>query len=583
MRNNFVIQPILILLIAGAIYAQDPVAQPQETQPGSQSTTQTQTSDPSAQATQSQVEPMDKTPLYRVTVIERTAKAVNYQHRSGATTINFKGTELLPSANGEAKVESKQGYIEIETEFDDINKPATSFGPEYLTYVLWAITPEGRAENLGEVLLNGNRSKLNVTTQLQSFALLVTAEPHFAVRQPSNVVVMENVIRPDTRGKIEPIDAKFELLERGQYLNDVNRTEIQPLVQGERRVPLELLEARNAVRIADWAEADKYARDTYQRAQDLLTQAQRYQDQNPDANKKAIIMTSREAAQTAEDARILSLRRREEERIATERRQAAERETAARAQAEQQRQAAEMAQQNAQLAQQNAQLESQQREQAEQERQRAEQERAQAEQARQQAEAAAQQASQERQQADAARQAAIQQQQQLAAQAEQARLTAQRAEQEKEQIRARLREQLNQILETRDTARGLIVNMSDVLFELNKASLRPGAREKLAKIAGILVAYPDLKLNLEGFTDSTGSEEYNQKLSEQRAMAVREYLVKQGIPQSNIVAQGYGESNPVASNANPAGRQQNRRVEIVVAGEAIGTRMAPTAGTSAEQ
>src|ERR1044072_1928114 len=155
-------------------------------------------------------------PVYRVSVTARTAKAINYQHRSGATKIDFRGTELLPKARGEAKVESKQGYIEIEVEFDGL-QPASKNGPEYLTYVLWAVTPEGRTANLGEILLNGTKSKLNVTTELQVFALVVTAEPYYSVTRPSGLVVMENGVRKDTVGKIEEMDAKYELLKRGQY------------------------------------------------------------------------------------------------------------------------------------------------------------------------------------------------------------------------------------------------------------------------------------------------------------------------------------------------------------------------------
>src|ERR1051326_5903927 len=154
-------------------------------------------------------------PIYRVTVTARTAKAINYQHRSGATKVGFRGTELLAGARGEAKVESKQGYIEIEVEFDGL-QPATRNGAEYLTYVLWAITPEGRTANLGEILLNGTKGKLDVTTELQVFGLVVTAEPYFAVNRPSDLIVMENVVRADTKGKVEEIDAKYELLQRGQ-------------------------------------------------------------------------------------------------------------------------------------------------------------------------------------------------------------------------------------------------------------------------------------------------------------------------------------------------------------------------------
>ena len=184
-------------------------------------------------------------PIYRVTVTARTAKAISYQHRSGATKIDFRGTELMPRAHGEAKVESKQGYIEIEVEFRNL-QAATKFGAEYLTYVLWAITPEGRTSNLGEVLLNGTNSKLDVTTELQAFGLVVTAEPYFAVTRPSDLIVMENVVRPDTAGKIEEIDAKYELLQRGQYQRLAN-----PLaLKLDQKMPLELYEARNAVQIA---------------------------------------------------------------------------------------------------------------------------------------------------------------------------------------------------------------------------------------------------------------------------------------------------------------------------------------------
>src|SRR5262245_53012856 len=170
-----------------------------------------------------QVVQLESTPIYRVTVVSRTAKAVNYRHRGGATKIDFRGTALMPNSRGEAKVESKQGYIEIEVEFDNLS-PATQFGPEYLTYVMWAISPEGRATNLGEVLLNGTKSKLNVTTELQSFGLIVTAEPYFAVTQPSDVVVMENIIRQDTLGKVEVIDAKYELLKRGTYVFNADQS-----------------------------------------------------------------------------------------------------------------------------------------------------------------------------------------------------------------------------------------------------------------------------------------------------------------------------------------------------------------------
>jgi hypothetical protein len=208
--------------------------------------------------------------VFKVDVVAKTAKAINYRHRSGATKIDFKGTANLPAAKGEAKVESKQGYIEIEVEYRNL-QPASMHGAEYLTYVLWAVTPEGRATNLGEILLNGANGKLNVTTELQAFGLIVTAEPYYAVTQPSDVIVMENVVRQDTLGKVDEIDAKFELLQRGQYATLAGpRPVIDP------KVPLELYEARSAIHISRATGAEKYAADTIKKAADLLSQAEGY-------------------------------------------------------------------------------------------------------------------------------------------------------------------------------------------------------------------------------------------------------------------------------------------------------------------
>lgn len=261
-------------------------------------------------------------PVYRANVVARTAKAINYQHRNGSTKIDFKGTDLLPTARGEAKVESKQGYIEIEVEFDDL-QPANRQGAEYLTYVMWAISPEGRTSNLGEVLLNGTKSKLNVTTELQVFALVVTAEPYYAVTQPSDLIVMENVVRADTKGKIEEVDAKYELLQRGQYQRLSN-----PLaLKLDRKVPLELYEARNAVQIARNAGADRFAVESFQKAERSLAQAETYQARK--FGKKSVAMTAREAVQTAEDSRAIAVKRQEAAALDAERQQSAEREALA--------------------------------------------------------------------------------------------------------------------------------------------------------------------------------------------------------------------------------------------------------------
>jgi hypothetical protein len=370
--------------------------------------------------TQTGIQRDSSVPILRIHVIERTTKAINYRHRSGWTPIEFRGTPLLPSARGKAMVESKQGYIQIDVEFDDLS-PATQFGPEFLTYVMWAITPDGRATNLGEVILDGDNSKLKVTTELQTFALIVTAEPYFAVSQPSDVVVMENVVRRDTEGKIEQVDAKFELLQRGEYTLNVQPADMKP-IPVDKSAPLDLLEARNAVRIAQWAGASQYAGETWQKARSLLDQAEAYKQRK--ASSKSISTIAREAVQTAEDARLIAIRRQDEQRAAEERRQSERREAEAKAKAEQE----------ARL---RAQAEAEEAE------------------ARRSAERARLQAAEAEGRAREAREAA-------AAEAERARQLALQAEQEKAALRAQLAQQLNLILETRESARGLIVNMSDV-------------------------------------------------------------------------------------------------------------------------
>ena len=505
----------------------------------------------------------DSSPLYRVTVVARTTKAINYRHLSGPTEIDFRGTVLMPFSKGQARVESKRGAIRIQAQFEKL-EPATRFGPEFLTYVLWAVSPEGRADNLGEVLVEGSKSKLDVTAQLQAFALIVTAEPYFAVTQPSEVVVLENIVRPDTLGSVEEMDAKFDLLQRSQYTFVQGNSKPAPM---DSRTPFGLLEARNAVQIAKGAGAEKYASDSFQKAAQLLQQAETSLSHKGD--KKQIEMSAREAVQTAEDARAITGKRREEERLAQERAAAAEREANAKAKAE----AAERATLQAQLVAERAA-----REKAEAEAARAaalvQQQAAQA--AAENSRLAAEQASREKTAAETARASALAQQQAAQADAEKARKAAEQAETEKADLRARLLAQLNTILQTRDSARGLIVNMSDVLFDTGSYTLKSGAREKLAKISGILLAHPGLTLQIEGHTDSVGSDEYNQQLSDRRAGSVQEYLVQAGVPAGSVTAIGFGKMEPVASNDTAEGRQLNRRVELVVNGADIGT----TAGGS---
>ena len=512
-KNSFIMRSVLagavLLLAAGPkIQAQDAVVQ--------ESTT---------------VYQGKRVPIYRVTVVSRTIQAINYRHRSEQTKVDFRGTALLPEATGNADVQSKQGTIKVDANFRHM-APASRFGPDYMTYVLWAISPEGRAVNLGEVLPDNNgNSKLQVTSDLQSFGMIVTAEPHFAVTRPSDAVVMENFVTRDTNGTIEEVDAKYELLKRGEFAAGANQAEMRPIIFDD-RTPIEIYEARNAVRIARWAGAEQYAPESLQKAEADLQNAESFLAHK--GNRKDMITDAREAAQMAEDAREITIRKID----AAER--AHERQTAAAAQAAAATESAAAADARAQA-------------------ERAERERAEADAQKRAAEA----------QADQAQQAA----QQAQLNAQQAQQQASQAEAEKAALRAKLLEQLNAVLATRDSARGLIVNISGVLFDTGKSTLKPGAREKLAKVSGILLAHPGLILEVDGYTDSVGGDEYNQRLSEQRAMAVRDYLTSQGVDQTAITAKGFGKSNPVATNDTAAGRQQNRRVELVVAGDVIKAQM----------
>jgi outer membrane protein OmpA-like peptidoglycan-associated protein len=525
------------------------------------------------------VEPMNPTPTFRVTVVSRSVQAVNYKHRGGATKLDFAGTDLMPAANGQAKVESKKGYIEIEVEFGNLQRP-TTFGNEYLTYILWAISPEGRAINLGEVLVGDNhRSKLDVTTDLQAFALVVTAEPYYAVRQPSNVVVIENSVREDTKGTIEAMNTKYELMERGGYIP--TGYQFDPVVVNA-KLPLEFFEARNALRIAQSEGAERYASDSYQHAVQLMNNADEYAV-SKHFDRKAMIAVAREAVQTAEDARAIAVQKIDEERLANERQASADAQAQSQAQADDATRQKEQAQSDTATAQAA-------KTQAESDAANAQADRAQAESdaAKARTEAADAQSETAKARSDMADSQAASANALSAAQADteqarlaaqQAQLSAQQAETDKAAMRTRLSEQLNLILQTRDSARGLIVSMSDVLFDTGKYSLRPGAREKLAKVAGILLAYPGLNIEVGGYTDNVGGDHMNQQLSENRAGSVRDYLVQQGVATNSVSAKGFGNALPVASNDNSAGRQQNRRVELLVSGEAIGNPVNATTGS----
>lgn len=466
-------------------------------------------------------------PAYRVTMVPRTILAVNYEHRT-KTDIGFRGSPLMPLAKGEATVESKNGRIAISANLRDIS-PASQFGPEYVTYVLWAITPEGTPMNLGEVLRSGDKSKLQVTTTLQTFGLIVTAEPYYAVSEPSDVVVLENVLVPETAGTLQQVNVNYRLFKRGVYSYNVGAAP----TYAETNVPLELQEARNAVDIAMSEGAAQYAPQPLGTAQQSLRNAEALAKKG---DKKVLVQDSRDAVQNAAEAVQQTIQRKADEEQAAERAAAAQRTAQAQA-------AAATAQQQQEAA------------------------------ARQQAELQRQQADLQRQQAELQSQRDAQAAAQAQQAADQAKQAAAQAELEKQQLRAALLDQFNRILPTTDTPRGLKANLSDVLFATGKYELQPAAREALAKFTGIVLTHPGLHMQVDGYTDSTGSDDFNQTLSENRANSVRSYLIGQGLDPSSIAAMGYGKSNPVASNDTAAGRQQNRRVEIVISGEIIGTQI----------
>ncbi len=504
------------------------------------------------------------------TAVSRTAKAITYRRGSGAVRISMAGTDLMPRIFGEATIENKGSRVEIEANLQGL-EDANKFGLEYLTYVLWAVSPQGRAVNLGEVQAKGGNAQVKAITDMQTFAMVVTAEPYFAVSQPGDEVVAENA----EYGKGESIQATYSLLGRGVYSS--SNTKIEGAIFGiDRKTPVELFEARNAVRIAGNADASKYATSVYAKANQQLQEAE--ESYRLKRDKKTVTSEARDAVQTAEEARVMSVKQKAEEE--------------AQAQAAAEKQAAEG---RAAKARADAEAEANRRQAAEQARLQAEQARVQAEQARQQAEAAKQEAERMRQEAlqaaaeaakakedaEHARQAAIADQQAALAQkqaaeteAMKARQAAAKAEAEKADLRAQLRAQLNAVLQTDDSARGLIVNMSDVLFDTASYTLKPGAREKLAKVSGIVLAHPGLLLQVEGHTDSVGSDDFNLRLSEMRAGSVRDFLIQQGLKDNAITAEGFGKSEPVATNDTPEGRQRNRRVEIVVNGDSIDTSSA---------
>jgi flagellar motor protein MotB len=483
-------------------------------------------------------EPSRTVPVYKVTVVERSLQAVNYEYRSLPTEIDFRGTVLLPNSKGHATIESKRGRTEIDAKLEKLTPPAP-FGRQYLTYVLWAISPEGAPHNLGEIVPNGNdTAHVHVTTDLQAFGLLVTAEPYSAVRQPSDVVVMENQVRPDTIGRIQPIVAKAELLSRGQFTYDKQASmtamaENAPKVSmDEYEQLLEIYQAENALGIARAANAEQFASDTFAKAQASYAEAQRLKSMK--AGVSLVVQAAREAAQTADDARMIATQRAQEERITVAEQQAAKaQEAVANAREDAQRARAEADAARAQMESERI------------ARQRAE------------SEAAEVPRSQDLPIAppppSAAAPPAINRNQ-----------SPQPNNRPQQEARMRLLQRLNGVASTRDTPRGLVVTFPDSSFD--GGSLRADVASNLARIASA-VAQPGMRVSVEGYTDNAAGF----AVSEARAEAIRDSLVRNGLSPGAAMLRNYGAERPLTSNATPAGRIQNRRVEVVISGDLIGS------------
>ena len=483
-------------------------------------------------------------------VISGTVAAIGYPVGGGGTTVSMTGTAAAPQANGEAKVEAKVGGTGIQLKVTGMPQP-TALGAELLTYVLWTVTPDGTTTNLGEIPVSQNgEGKLEVKAQSQTFALIVTAEPYYAVRMPSELIVLVNETRKNTKGKIYP-DNSYKLMKRSDYSKLGNPLALTPDLK---KVPLDMYEARNAVEIAKSRGAAQYSPEIFSKAQSSLQMAENVLSQNSGRNQ--VISAARQTTQFAEDARALTAQRKEAEHIQNEK-EAAAAAAAAKAKAEADARAAVEAKRQAEMtAAKEAQMKAE----------------AAAQAAEAKAEAASQAAAAKAAEEQAAAKAAAEQAA-LQAKAEAAKEEAARAQAATEALRAQLLQQLNEVLQTTDTPRGLMVNMADVLFEFGKYALSTDAQLKLAKLSGIIQAHPGLNLAIEGHTDNTGSPEFNMKLSQQRADTVQQFLISQGLSPDTITSAGLGLAEPIADNSTATGRKQNRRVEIIVSGEVIGAKI----------
>jgi len=468
---------------------------------------------------------------------KRKTLAIRYKNND-STTVNMAGSAIDPRAIGKAEIKHENGRTRIKLEIENLGNPQ-AIGPFYTTFVLWAIAPEGQADNLAELPIK-NKINIDVTTNFQTFGLIITAEPHSAVKLPSPVIVADNTLRRGTEGGIQTSTIEYT----GDPGTFYAASSSEPLLNADYNTPLLILGARRSVEIARRAGARHYAEIELRDAEvKLASLEQTWPERRKDQEKYS--GAAHDVMRIAENARTQAVERSALARLADERRDNALTLGQAQNDADRAQNKADRAQNDAD----NANLRAASDRDA--------MTRAQIESAA--ARARAEQAQNETDKAKANEEAAR-------AEAERARLDTETMKQQQSDVQQRLYISLSEILETRREARGLIVNLSDVLFDFNQATLKPGAREKLSKLAGILLAYPgSYRMQIEGHTDSVGSQDYNQKLSEDRAQAVHDYLISAALPADRMNAvRGFGKIRPVATKDTAEGRQTNRRVEIVI-------------------
>lgn len=458
--------------------------------------------------------------------------AISYPEGDG-TSIDMVGTAVSPRVTGKAEVKRSAGRTRVRLEITNLENPLR-LGGYYTTYVFWAIAPEGQADNLGELPVTDDRREIEFTTPYKTFGLIVTAEPHALVRHPGPAVVAENILRKNTKGGVTASSIEYRGDPGSLYLVDTGA--MAPA--GRYSLPLSVLGARYAVEIARRANAQEYADAEFRQAEVRLAALEEMWPRRR-SRENGFKGEAHEVMRLAEHARALAVERAYQANLDSERREASESIASAQSEAERANLDAERAREETASYREAL--------------------------ARSESELALAKQRVEESQTDADRARANEDLARV--QAEHARLEAEQARRERDEAQQNLFVSLSAILETRRETRGLIVSLSDVLFDFNQATLRPGAKEKLSKLAGILLAYPgSYRIEIEGHTDAIGSDEYNLKLSEARASSVRAYLVQSNLDPARIGAiRGLGKTKPVATNDTAEGRQMNRRVEIIIA------------------